>query len=147
MIETKHTHQGGCDCGAIQFEYTCSLPLEQLSARACQCSFCRPQATTYLSEPAAALRVSLRDKRYLYAHCFATRSADFMHCAVCNALVFVKSEIEGQDYALVVARALSATPGGGAALAVDYDKENLEQRLQRRAQSWISRLEVVSGAK
>jgi hypothetical protein len=145
MTEMKHHHAGGCDCGAIEFEYTCSLPLAELSARACQCNFCRPQATSYLSEPGASLRVMLPDSRYLYAHCFGTRSADFMHCAVCNALVFVKSEIEGHQYALVVARALKEPPICNAAVAVDYAAENLEQRLQRRAQRWIGQLEVVTG--
>lgn len=147
MTEIAHHHAGGCDCGAIEFEYICSLPHSELSSRACQCSFCRPRATTYLSEPDALLRVRLPDSRYLYAHCFGTRTADFMHCAVCNALVFVKSEIDGHQYALVVARALKEPPDNGAAVAADYDAESLEQRLQRRAQRWISRLEVVTDAK
>jgi hypothetical protein len=145
MVEKRHCHPGSCDCGAIQFEYYCSRPLTELSARACQCDFCRPLANTYLSEPDGLLRVKLRDMRYLYAHCFGTRSADFQHCAICNALVYVTSEIDGHVYALVVARALKESPPNSDAQAVDYAAENLEQRLQRRAQRWISNLEVVTG--
>jgi hypothetical protein len=145
MVEKRHCHPGSCDCGAIQFEYYCSRPLTELSARACQCDFCRPLANTYLSEPDGLLRVKLRDMRYLYAHCFGTRSADFQHCAICNALVYVTSEIDGHVYALVVARALKESPPDSDAQAVDYAAETLEQRLQRRAQRWISNLEVVTG--
>ncbi len=145
MNKQQHCHAGSCDCGAVQIEYHCSQPLKELSARACQCSFCVPQATSYLSEPDALLRVRIKDPRYLYAHCFGTRSADFMHCVICNALVFVKSTIDDHDYGLVVASTLFEPPVAGEAVTVDYDTETLAQRLQRRARHWIGTLEVVAG--
>jgi hypothetical protein len=146
MSNRQYCHPGGCDCGAIQIEYHCSQSLAELAARACQCSFCVPQATSYLSEPDALLRIRLKDSRYLYAHCFGTRTADFMHCVICNALVFVKSTIDEHEYALVVARTLREAPMASPAALVDYDTETLAQRLQRRAQRWIYTLEVHTDA-
>ena len=86
--------------------------------------------------------MELKDHRYVYSHSFGTNTADFMHCAVCNNLVYVTSEIDGRDYALVVAEALYESAQLALPGAVDYDGEVVSERLQRRAQRWIAHLDV-----
>jgi hypothetical protein len=136
-------HPGHCECGAVSFSYRCSQPLENLTARACQCDYCRPRALAYLSEPSASLRVTLRDQRYLYAHSFGTHTADFYHCALCNTPVFVQSRIDGRDYALVVANALEGFAELARQVEVSLEAETLAERLQRRSGSWIGNFELV----
>ena len=144
MSEHPFQHRGGCECGAVSFVYHCSQPLTDLVARACQCEFCLPRGASYLSEADARLQVQFRNGRYIYAHSFGTNTADFMHCAVCNTLVYVKSEIDGRDYALVVATALLEYELLDSQGPVDYAGEELTDRLQRRAEHWISHLEVAA---
>jgi hypothetical protein len=138
-----YEHPGHCECGAVSFSYRCAQPLEKLAARACQCDYCRPRALAYLSEPNTFLRVTLGDQRYLYAHSFATHTADFYHCALCNTPVFVKSHIDGRDYALVVANALDGFAELGASVETRLDEESLAERLQRRSGTWIGGFEMV----
>lgn len=142
MIDYSFQHRGGCECGAVTFTYHSHRPLSELTARACQCEFCLPRSATYLSEPDARLQVELKDHRYVYSHSFGTNTADFMHCAVCNKLVYVKSAIDGHDYALVVVAALYDSAQLALPGAVDYDGEGVSERLQRRAQRWIAHLDV-----
>lgn len=144
MDDYPHCHSGACDCGAVRFKFYCSRELAGLVARECQCEYCRPRRASYVSDTQGMLRVEVRDTRYLYCHCFGTRSADFVHCARCNALVYVKSLIEGREYALVVANRLSDFSALTQARAVDFDAESLQVRLQRRAETWIPVLEVVA---
>ncbi|MEP5766605.1 MAG: hypothetical protein ABJ308_18550 [Halieaceae bacterium] len=142
MSEYPHQHQGACACGAVQFTFSSSDDLEALVPRACQCEFCLPGAVSYLSDPAGRLEVRVKDRRYLYAHVFGTGTADFMHCAACNHLVFVRSEIDGQLYGLAVVQALDAWPLSLATQAMNYDGESLQERVQRRADNWIQQVEV-----
>ena len=129
----------------MSFAYHCRAPLEVRAARACQCEVCLPRGASYLSEPDSRLQVRLRDSRYVYAHSFGTNTADFMHCAICNTLVYVKSEIDGHDYALVVASALLEYEQLASLGPVDYEGEEVADRLQRRAEHWIKQLEITSG--
>ena len=146
MTDYSHCHPGACDCGAVRFKFYCNQELVSLVARECQCEYCRPRRASYISDTQGMLRVEVRDTRYLYSHSFGTRSADFVHCARCNALVYVKSVIEGREYALVVANRLADFPALEQARAMDFDAESLSERLQRRAESWIPVLEVVAVA-
>lgn len=143
MTDYPFQHEGACECGGVKFSYHSHTALEELSVRACQCDYCLPRDTRYLSEPAGALRVTVHDRRILYAHQFGTRSADFMHCALCNNLVYVCCRIDEQVYALVVANALARQTGLGAATSVDYDSELLDERLGRRKDRWIGDFELL----
>ncbi len=104
--------------------------------------YCLPYAATYVSDAHAALEVRVKDLRVLYAHRFGTNTADFMHCAICNTLVFVRSEIDRRVYSLVSAAALREFEQLRVSVAMDYDDEDLPDRLQRRSQRWIPELQL-----
>jgi hypothetical protein len=143
MNDFPHNHPGGCECGAVRFDYRCREPLAQQVARACQCEFCLPREASYLSDSVSELEVRIRDRRYLYAHRFGTATAEFMHCAVCNTEVYVACDIDGTRYALVRAAALDEFTALGGTSEVSHDDESLEQRLSRRARNWIPVLKSV----
>jgi hypothetical protein len=142
MNDYEHGHPGACECGTVKFLYRCQQPLPEITARRCQCLYCAPRAASYLSAGQASLHVQVRDLRYLYAHRFGTNTADFMHCAVCNTQVFVRSEVEGRTYALVSAPALHDFAQLREFATVNYDGETLAQRLNRRSQFWIPELHI-----
>ena len=122
MSEYAYQHSGGCACGAVTVR--CNRSAAELAPRACQCSFCRPRAASYVGGE-GRLEVRVRDKRYLYAHVFGTGTADFMHCGRCNHAVYVTSRVEGREYALVCFQALGIDAETSAAHAVDFDDESL----------------------
>ncbi len=140
MTDYAHVHAGSCDCGAVNFEYHCHAALSEQTARACQCEFCKPRDATYLSATNAELHVFLRDSRYLYAHRFGTNTADFMHCAVCNAGVFIRMNFNEQTYGVVFAPALSDFHNITLFADADYAGEALAERL--RADHWIPTLVI-----
>ena len=144
MNDYEYQHPGACECGAVKLLYHCTQAVPDLAARSCQCLYCAPRGASYLSHEQAALHVQVRDLRYLYAHRFGTNTADFMHCAVCNMQVFVRSEIEGKTYALVSAPALLEFSQLQDFAAVDFDGETLAERLSRRSRYWIPELHITS---
>ena len=129
----------------MRFDYFCDARLEEMAPRACQCSFCIPRGASYVSDPASRLEVRLRDPRMVYAHVHGTGTAKFVHCGLCNELVYVRCEIEGRTYGLIAAQALSHSPPA-APYPVDHDGESMAQRLARRAAHWIPDLVVFDGA-
>ena len=143
MSDYTFSHRGGCECGGVRFQYLTDTPLTELPVRSCQCEFCRPRAALYSSEPSASLHIEVKDRRILYAHRFGTRSADFMHCARCNNLVYVRCDIAGKQYAIVVVSALAGELPDWQATAMDYEGERLQQRLSWRAECWIHNFELA----
>jgi hypothetical protein len=137
MTDSNRIYHGSCACGAVRIEYYTGQSLSQQTGRTCQCSFCSPRQSMYLSNSGGELHVLLKDPRYLYAHRFASRSAAFMHCAVCNEEVYVLTQVDGRDYGLVNAKALDERDLVTHSTHVDYEGEALAQRLQRRANAWI----------
>lgn len=139
MSDFRYQHPGACSCGAVNYLLHCDLDLDELAPRACQCEFCLPGGASYVSVPAGRLEVRVRDRRYLYAHVFGTFTADFMHCGLCNDLVYVSTEIDGRTLGLVVQQTMQGDIDAAPSLA-DYEGETLENRLARRADNWIPEL-------
>ncbi len=146
MSEFRFQHAGGCRCGLVRYSFHCNQPAAELQPRACQCLFCKPRGAAYLGSGEGRLEVQVTDKRYLYAHAFGTRTADFIHCGRCNELVYVTSMIDGRIYALVELHSLEAEIDPDKAVPMDFGGESLEERLARRAGSWIPELEVTEHA-
>lgn len=146
MSEFPHEHTGSCACGSVQYRFRCHVAVDELQPRACQCLFCRPRGASYISDPGGQLEVRVRDLRYLYAHVFGTATADFMHCGRCNHLVYVSTEIDGRLYGLVVQESLDADIDPGRSRAMEFGGESLEERVARRAETWIPEVSIVEDA-
>jgi hypothetical protein len=82
----------------------------------------------------------------VYAHLFETQTAEFMHCARCNELVYVRCDIDGRSYGLVVAGALLTPPPLATQRSVDHAGESLTQRLERRMSHWIPDIVTIEDA-
>ncbi len=140
MNDRKQVFKGGCECGAITL--TLDLAQEDSVPRACECVFCAPMGNAFIGGGNSRLTVRQKHPKLVYAHTFATATADFMHCGLCNSLVYVVSNIDGKDFALVARDALENAELP-AAEVVSFQGETLEQRLSRRMTTWITALEVI----
>ena len=146
MTSTHHELRGGCACGIVRYRFLSSKPAGELQPRACQCIFCKPGNAQYVGDSAGRLEVEVTDKRYLYSHSFGTYTADFVHCGRCNHLVYVTTIVDGKIYALVELHGLEEDLEASDPVPMDFDGESVDERLGRRAGTWIPELEIQEHA-
>ena len=138
--------QGACHCGNISFVFLWPAEGDEIPVRACSCSFCTRHGAVYTSHPEGRLDAEIKDLSAVNRYRFGTRTAEFFICTKCGVVPFVTSIVEGALYAVVNVNAFepddtiifeSAT--------TDFDGENIGDRLERRARTWIPdvRIEAV----
>jgi hypothetical protein len=85
------------------------------------------------------LRVTVRDAALLQRYAFGTRTADFHLCRVCGVVPLVTSDIGGRCYAVVNVNTFEDFERSLLRqVAVHFEAEREEQRLQRRQRHWIA---------
>ena len=129
---------GKCHCGNISFTLDWPGESPDISARACGCGFCVKHGGVWTSKPGATLNVSVHDRTASSKYAFGTETATFHICSRCGAVPFVSSEIENRLYAVVNVNTFEGVPPSllhrGDA---NFEGENVESRLSRRARNWI----------
>ena len=130
---------GGCHCGNISFDLRIEPDPLRIPARACGCSFCTKHGGVWTSNPAASLRVRVREPGAVSAYSFATKTADFQVCSHCGIVPLVTCDLEGNRYAVV---SVNAFEGVDPALLdpspANFDGESEAVRLARRQRNWIA---------
>jgi hypothetical protein len=77
---------------------------------------------------------------------FATNTADFFVCRRCGVVPFVTSEIEGELFAVVNVNTFDAVdPTVFESSVTNFDGELREDRLARRARTWIRNVTIAGG--
>jgi hypothetical protein len=132
---TTHKLAGHCHCDQITFEFTSSIPPEQLQVRACQCSFCRQHGARTVSDPAGAVRIVLKNIEGVSYYQFGQQTAEFLVCSRCGVYVAARLRDNERVFAVVNANTLDV-PLEQKAEPVDYEGETIEQRVQRRRSRW-----------
>ncbi|MHA7819802.1 MAG: GFA family protein [Erythrobacter sp.] len=128
-------HAGRCHCGAMELSFESAMPVAQLGARACQCSFCRAHGASWTSDPEGHCRVGWSAKPIRYR--FGTKTADFLICSRCGMVLAATSDIEGSPFGVIRVECLNDSERFLAASNdMDLDGELLEARLERRAARW-----------
>lgn len=143
---TKDVFEGGCHCGEIRFELHWPESSRSIPARRCSCSFCTRIGGTWTSHPDAKLLISGAGPRQSSHYRFDTGTADFVFCKRCGVTLFAICELEGSDLAVVNILTLDQ----GQDFELDrsdscFDGESREERLSRRRQNWIGRVEFLQG--
>lgn len=112
-------HEGGCHCGAVQFEV--DLP-NSVEVEDCNCSICRMTGFLHLIVPKRNFRL-LSDESKLAIYRFNTRVAEHTFCNVCGIKSFYipRSNPDGVDVNL---RCLKTQPE--KVTIVQFDGENWE---------------------
>jgi len=130
--------EGSCHCGNIAFSLAWEPDPERIPARACGCTFCRKHGGVWTSNPAGALRVTMRDPDGVSKYAFGTGSARFHVCGRCGAVPVVTSEIDGHTYAVVNVNAFDNVDASILdRKATSFDGESVETRLARWKRNWI----------
>jgi hypothetical protein len=130
--------EGTCHCGNIGFRLTWEPDPERIPARACGCTFCQKHGGVWTSNPAGALRVTMRDPDGVSRYAFGTGSARFHVCSRCGAVPVVTSEIDGHTYAVVNVNTFDNVDASILERrATSFEGESVETRLARWKRNWI----------
>ena len=132
-------HLGGCHCGNIHVRLRLSKPPEDISLRACTCSFCRSHSPRILSDPAGLFEVWADDWSLVQNYRFGTRTCDFLICRQCGVFIAAVSDMtEAKARAVVNVNCLSDRARfTGTPTVHDFDGETVESRSSRRNANWM----------
>ena len=128
---------GHCHCGAIRVTLEPHIAAADLPLRACQCSFCRTRGALTTSDPQGHLFIEAAPGA-INRYQFGLKITDFLLCAECGTYVAAVSEIEGATLGVVNVLGTSlAGFEGRAPDPMNYDGEDVGQRLDRRQGRWM----------
>ena len=135
---------GRCHCGNIAFVLDWPDDSREIPARTCGCSFCVKHGGVWTSNPRARLEVVIADAANVSRYAFGTRTATFHVCARCGTVPVVTSEIGGRQYAVANVNALEGVePSRLQRAGANFDGEDVDARLARRARNWIADVRFV----
>jgi hypothetical protein len=137
---------GSCHCGNISFKLNWTPEPAEIPARACTCSFCTKHGGVWTSCPSGSVSVKVRTPTSVSRYSFGTKTAEFHVCATCGAVPIVTSLIEGKLYAVVSVNAFeNIDPSLLRRASANFDAENEDTRLARRARNWIPKVVFAEG--
>jgi len=133
MHVTQYTIRGSCHCGNLSFELRTRTRWEDVTARVCDCRFCRIHGARNWSDPNGTASIRVREEKLLQRYRFALRTADFLICTICGVyLGAVLAEDDG-TWSTINLRLTELTPGEEVA---SYGAEDSHQRIERRRRVW-----------
>jgi hypothetical protein len=137
-----HELRGSCHCGNVEFTLVTNKDVDGFVPRRCSCSMCRRHGASYISDPNARLELRYRDGSQLSLYRFGHRTAQWVICSRCGVLTAVLCEIEGQLRAVVRVQSMLEHSFPQPEIATNFDSESVEERLERRAKTWIGPVTV-----
>ena len=138
---------GKCHCGNIAFELEWEGIPTEIPVRACGCSFCVKHGGVWTSNPNSRLVVAIRDTSLVSKYAFGSRTALFHVCSRCGGVPLVTSEIANHLYAVVNVNVLENVDQSKLRRSsTNFEGEDAESRLVRRARNWIPNVHIVEGS-
>lgn len=137
------TLRGGCHCGNITVAFETTIRVEDLSPRACDCSFCRKHGAAYVSDPGGGLAIRVADPAQLGDYRQGSQSARFLICRTCGVLVAVLFEAEDGLYGAVNATCLENEVALATPHAVSPQKLGADDKTQRWKKIWTPRVRMT----
>ncbi|HMB75970.1 MAG TPA: hypothetical protein VKN76_06195 [Kiloniellaceae bacterium] len=136
---------GSCHCGNITFTFDWPGTFPGMAARVCSCGFCQRHGGTHTSHPDGALTARIAEPDEVNRYEFGTKTATFYVCRRCGVEPFVTSEIDGHLYAVVNVNCFEGVDREAILRSdADFEDEDLERRLARRAKTWIAKVNIAS---
>ncbi|MBI4968810.1 MAG: aldehyde-activating protein [Rhodospirillales bacterium] len=140
------TLRGGCHCGNITVAFETAIRPQELSPRACDCSFCRKHGAAYVSDPEGGLAITVGDRAQLNEYRQGSQSARFLICRACGVMVAVLFEAEDGLYGAVNATCLENAVALATPQTVSPQKLGAEDKTRRWKKIWTPRVRMsVSG--
>ncbi|MBL4607748.1 MAG: hypothetical protein JKY01_07970 [Pseudomonadales bacterium] len=122
-----------CNCGSFEIEWNTIEP--SLVARVCGCDYCSSQKSEYVSDSSSVVTFKVADSSTQNVVTHGHGTAKFHECKNCGVII-VTSEIDGDLYCVINAKALDIK-GYTLDLSVkNYSTESVSQRLLRRKNNW-----------
>ena len=132
-LTVSHKILGSCHCGNVSYEIATEVKASDLTARSCDCSFCRMHSATTWSDPQGSATIRIKDPASLQKYQFSLRTAEFFICRVCEAYigaVLIEGDTMWSTLNLGLSDlALKAKP-------VSYGSEDASNRISRRRGAW-----------
>ena len=128
---------GRCHCGNLELSLETSVRPEELSLRACTCSFCRRHGARTTSDPSGRVVITVHHPDELLRYRFGLETADFLVCTRCGIYVAAVMEEGSGSYATVNVNTLDAVDRfTRPATPVTYEGESAAERSARRKARW-----------
>ncbi len=133
----SYSYHGQCHCGNLELAFETNLKPEQLSVRACSCSFCWSHGTRATSDPKGSVKITVHDSNQLIRYRFGLKTADFLICKRCGVYLAAVMTEGGKAYATVNINTLDFLERfRKKPVTVSYDGENEVERIARRKANW-----------
>jgi hypothetical protein len=130
-------YTGGCHCGNLWIEFETNLNPAEIELRACQCTFCRKHGSLAATDPAGRLAIAAAEGKNFGRYAFGLRTAAYLFCKTCGVYVAAMTIGESEPRGIVIVNCLDDRRRfASAPIAVDYDAENRDERLERRRRRW-----------
>jgi hypothetical protein len=129
--------KGSCHCGNVELALFTQEDERTLVPRRCGCSMCRRHGASWISDPEARLELRYRDGSQLGVYQFGHGTSRWIVCARCGVLTAAICRIEGRLRAVVRSQAMVDHVLSAPEAATDFEDESVEERLARRARTWI----------
>ena len=133
----SHELPGSCHCGAIRVTLSTRFAENEVAPRACGCDFCLKHRPNWFSDTEGLLTIAHTVEPTRYR--FGTETADFLICPRCGVVIAAVCESEGKTIGVFNLNCLDAEQDWTArAQGVDYEGEQIGDRLARRGTNWMS---------
>ena len=122
-----------CDCGSFRIDW--DTRISPIVARMCACDYCTETKGEFVSDPSSRVTFWLAQpsNQNIVTHGHGT--ALFYGCQNCGVII-VTSEIEGELYCVLNAKALNIKDYSLDNNLKDFSAESVQERLARRKNNW-----------
>ncbi len=129
------TYTGGCKCGRVQIELQIPNPLEDYTARACQCDYCQLNGGVFFSDPEGCATIS--GQQHLIRETQGSNQADMLLCSGCGSLVGATFVHEGRCLGTVSALIIGNDRWLASATPVSPETLSPEEKADRWSRLWM----------
>lgn len=144
MTNYKNKIESSCHCGNIKLVFHTDKLVQDFIPRTCQCSHCRSHGAKWISDPQGEVRLKFKSPEDVNFYQFGHRTADFILCKNCGALMISTCEIDGRTLGVLNSTAMVNLNFPNDPVHTHFSSETIEARLERRAKNWIRNVAIES---
>ncbi|WCL55670.1 GFA family protein [Gimibacter soli] len=128
---------GSCRCGNIHLALSTDMEAAAFTPRACDCDFCVERGAAWMSDPAASLSLTVKNRDDLELQKQGSETADFWVCKACGTVVCVTADLNGRRFATINARAMDDRHSFQAPVPASPKLLAADEKQARWAKLWI----------
>lgn len=146
MSSHVKSYFGQCHCENLEVIFESKLLPDQLTIRACSCSFCSRHGARTTSDPDGSVQIIIHNPDLLSRYRFGLKTADFLVCKQCGVYMAAILEVGDCQYATVNINTFAAPERfTQEPTIVTYEGETVDERRVRRKARWTPVFVVKEG--